>query len=399
MKVLLANKFFFRKGGAETVFFNERAFLQSVGIQVVDFSMSDRRNDPSPYSEHFVKPKDYHDGETALWSRVETGLSLIHSREAVKRIERLVAQERPDIVHCHNIYHQLTPSILLAAKRVGAKTIMTLHDYKVVCPIYTRVRDGHACGSCERGEFFNVIRHRCSEGSLGRSALLFAEATFQRLTGSYESVDCVIVPSEFMGRVVTRWRFPSDRVRVIHNGVNLDEFKANQAKQGYALYFGRLSKEKGLLTLAAAQAGTGMRVIVAGTGPMEQTLRQDFPGLELVGHRTGPALRELVEGASCVILASEWEENCPMSILEAMAAGKAVIASRMGGIPELVEDGITGILFAAGDIEGLRGAMRRILLDQAVQAEMGRQGRIRAEAEFSDRQHNAKLLEVYQALK
>jgi glycosyltransferase involved in cell wall biosynthesis len=325
-------------------------------------------------------------------------LSLVHSPEAVRRISALIEREKPDLLHCHNIYHQLTPSIMVAAKRQGVRVVLTLHDYKVICPVYTRLRGDQVCTECEHGDFFNVVRHRCADGSLGRSALLYAEAVAQQWMGSYACVDRVIAPSRFMAEAVSRWRFPPEKVALLYNGVDTARFSPKHGDQGYFLFLGRLSKEKGLLTLAKAQKDSGVRVVIAGTGPLETTLRHDYPGLEMVGHLSGEALRARIDGAAGIVVPSEWHENCPMSVLEAMAAGKPVIGSRMGGIPELVADGETGLLFDAGNPENLRQCMVGLLADRDRLAAMGRKGRESAEKNFTLAHHNAGLLKIYESI-
>ena len=155
MRVLFANKFFFRNGGSEVVMFQERDYLLGAGHEVVDFSMQDERNFPSPNAAFFVGRQDYRGGAGKL-GKLKSAFSLIHSGEAVDRISALIRQTRPDVVHCHNIYHQLTPSIIGAAKKLGVPVVLTLHDYKPVCPTYNRLRDGKPCSDCLDGDFSHV---------------------------------------------------------------------------------------------------------------------------------------------------------------------------------------------------------------------------------------------------
>jgi glycosyltransferase involved in cell wall biosynthesis len=401
VKVLFANKFFFVNGGSETVFFQERAFLREQGVEVLDFAMHDARNLPSPQAMHFVGATGYKEvasGMSGKIGKLKAAASLLHSPEAVRKISALIKQERPDILHCHNIYHQLTPSIIKAAHGLGVKTVLTLHDYKVVCPTYVRLRDGKPCSECLHGDFLNVVSHRCSDGSLGRSALLYAEAKLQQWLGSYDLLDKVIAPSRFMLDSVTKWRFPSDKVVLNHNGIDLAQYVPSEEDAGYVLYLGRLSAEKGLLTLGRAQAASGVRVKVAGTGPLEAELRAAFPGMELLGYQSGAALRQLIEQASTIVVPSEWYENCPMSVLEAMACGKPVIGSRIGGIPELVGEGVTGLLFEPGDTAQLRNCIETIMGDIGVRRQMGSAARKSVEQHFSLARHNAALMPVYQSL-
>lgn len=396
MKILLANKFFFVNGGSETVYFQEREFLKNSGAEVVDFSMTDPRNFPSAQAADFVGATTYRAG--GKLAKLQAAVGLLHSPEAVRNITALIERERPDILHCHNIYHQLTPSIIRAAHRLGVKTVLTLHDYKVICPTYTRQRPEGPCSECIKGDFSKVLRHRCSDGSLGRSALLFAEAKLHQWLGSYDVLDHVIAPSRFMLDSVTQWRFSPEKASLNYNGIDPAAFRFSAEDDGYVLFLGRLSAEKGLLTLGKAQALSGVPVKIAGTGPLLERLKSDYPGLELLGYQSGEPLRQLIARAAAVVVPSEWYENCPMSVLEAMACGKPVIGSRMGGIPELVEDGVTGRLFESGNAEQLATVMRELLGSPDLRSSMGVKARAAVEQRFSLEQHNARLLALYEFL-
>jgi glycosyltransferase involved in cell wall biosynthesis len=392
----LANKFFFRKGGCEAVLFQERDFLIGAGFDVIDFSMHDTRNLPSPYSKYFVGEQAY-DTPLALGAQAHSALKLIHSPEAVRKFGRLIDRTRPDIVHCHNVYHQLTPSIIGAAKRRGVPVVLTLHDYKPICPTYTRLQHGKVCSDCIDGQFRNVVKHRCADGSLAKSLLLFAEARVQSLLRSYEQVDLFVAPSQFMRESVTRHRLPKDRVQVIYNGIDCRSVQPSLEDQGYALFLGRLSPEKGIETLLAAHARLAekMPLVIAGTGPLEQKLRSTYPHASYLGHVSGTTLQSTIRGASLIVVPSEWYENCPMSVLEAMAEAKPVVASNIGGIPELVINENTGLLFEPGDPDGLSACLARLTANPHLRRRYGMAGRMRAEAQFSMDRHNASLLEKY----
>jgi glycosyltransferase involved in cell wall biosynthesis len=396
LRALLANKFFYRKGGAEVVMLQERAFLIEAGFDVIDFAMQDPRNLPSVYAEYF-SPNRLYDQPLNAIDRIGTALSLIHSPEAVRKFERLIEKTQPDIVHCHNIYHQLTPSIIRAAKRRNIPVVLTLHDYKPICPTYTRLRNGQICSECVENRFANVIKHRCADGSLSKSLLLYAEAQAQRLLGSYEQVDRFIAPSEFMRSSVTRHRFPKERVEVIYNGVDCSRISASHHDLGYALYIGRLTPEKGVETLLSAHAGIAGQVplVVAGTGPMEQDLRARYPGASYLGHLSGSTLESAIRDAALIVVPSEWYENCPMSVLEAMAHGKAVVASDIGGIPELVLHQETGLLFPPGNHEALKDCLTRLMADPDLRHGYGTAARSRLETKFALDQHNSALLKLY----
>ena len=396
MKVLLANKFFFRNGGPETVMFQERCFLRASGATVVDFSMEDERNFDSPYASYFVSRRDYRNGNRL--GKLRSALTMIHSREAVHKISALIETTRPDLVHCHNIYHQLTPSIVGAAKSLGVPVVMTLHDYKPVCPTYLRLRAGRPCSLCLDGDFSHVLRTRCAGGSVQASAILYAEAVVQRWLGSYERVDRLLVPSRFMRDAILH-RFNPDQVVLLYNGVDTTELTASLRDEAFVLYLGRLSPEKGIQTLLEAHDKTdGWRLVIAGTGPLESALLKQDHKASFVGHLSGESLRATIASASVVVMPSECYENCPMSVLESMAYGKPVVASRIGGIPELVVDGETGFLFEPGRVDELRRHLDRLMSDPTLRARLGAAARTRAERQFSIHKHNADLASIYQSL-
>lgn len=397
MKILIANKFFFRNGGSEVVMFQERDFLLRVGHQVVDFSMQDERNSASDHAAYFVDRQDYRGG--GKLGKLKSALAFVHSPEAVRKIGALIDTTRPDLVHCHNIYHQLTPSIIGAAKARGVPVALTLHDYKPVCPAYTRLSDGKPCSACLDGDFLQVLKRRCADGSLGKSALLYAEAVVQRRLGNYEKVDRFIAPSRFM-RDAALHRFRPEQVELLYNGVDLSAIAPAEGDEGYVLYLGRLSHEKGIETLLQAHANAAGRwsLVVAGTGSLMDEFSVKYATARYVGHLTGDALKKTVAGAAVVVVPSEWYENCPMSVLEAMAYGKPVVGSRMGGIPELVAEGETGLLFEPGSVVELQEKLDTLMLSPELRRSMGQKARARVEREFSLERHNTGLMEIYKSL-
>jgi glycosyltransferase involved in cell wall biosynthesis len=361
--------------------------------------MNDARNFPSKYESYFVAQKGYRSNSRS--NQIKSALSLIHSREAVKQITRLIRDEKPDLLHCHNIYHQLTPSIINAAARLKIPVVLTLHDYKPVCPVYTQLANGQPCTKCSEGRFEALLSQRCADGSIGRSALLWAEARYHAAAHSYQHVDKFIAPSRFMRDAVVR-RFGDDKVVHIPNGIDTSRIEASGQEQekGFVLYLGRLSPEKGVETLLQAHAAddAAWRLVVAGTGPLLQDLKSRFPLAEFTGHLTGDALKTRLREASLVVVPSEWHENSPLSILEAMAHAKPIVASRIGGIPELVRDGETGFLFNPKDAQELSSRIRTLLGDSDLRKKFGREARRIAETQYSLTRHGASLLSLYENL-
>jgi glycosyltransferase involved in cell wall biosynthesis len=397
VKVLYANKYFFRKGGAEVVMLQEMEYMRGVNVAVIEFSMTNPQNIWSPYASSFVSERDYQ--SESLQSRIKSAATFIHSPEAVRKISDLIRAEAPDVLHCHNIYHQLTPSIIRAAVRLGVPVVLTLHDFKIVCPIYVRYRNGARCIECSRERFWPVVKHRCSEQSFSRSVLLWAEARYHSMRSSYELVAKIIAPSRYMRDSVAPW-FGDGKVVHVPNGVDVSRIGCGSVDGGYVLFFGRISPEKGIETLlqAHAAAGNAWRLVVAGTGPLAEQLKHRYPLAEFTGHLGGDELGRLISEASLVVVSSECDENCPLSALEAMAYAKPVVASRVGGVPELVRDGETGLLFKAGDRHDLLAKIQTMLKDVELRKRFGRLGRALVRSEYSLESHGRTLLSIYEGL-
>lgn len=399
MKILLVNKFFFIKGGAETVYFQERDMLKRAGVEVIDFSMQHEKNFPSDYADYFVRNVDYHQ-QSDLLGGIKTAVNFIHNAEACKKMLALLQKERPDVVHFHNIYHQLTPALIKVARNFGCKTVLTAHDYKIVCPAYSMLREGKVCDACITGTVFNAFKYRCQEGSASKSLLLSLEATWQYIAQNYQALDVIISPSQFL-RGILRRKLPNSRIDVIVNGVDDSKPVTEINDDGYLLYFGRLSREKGVATLALAHQKMRNKapLKVVGHGPLYDGLVAKYPDVEFVGYvQQGEALDNLIKHARAVILPSECYENCSMAVLEAMAFAKPVIGARIGGIPEQIRDGIEGILFEPGNAQALADAMDTLIDDPEKARVMGLCGRERLSEKYALRKHMDTLQTLYQEL-
>lgn len=399
MKILFANKFFFMKGGAETVFFQEREMVRQAGHQVIDFAMQHPDNLPSPQSGYFPANVDYHQ-QHGLFERLKIAARFIHNQEACDRLAELIRAERPDIVHFHNIYHQLTPAIIRVAKSLGCKTVLTAHDYKVVCPSYSmQVKNEPFEPARIEGSWLKLFRHQWLEGSWSKSLLLSAEAAWQQWRRNYEQVDALVAPSAFMARML-RSRLPASRIEVILNGIDVEASRESGEDRGYFLFLGRLMAEKGVETLARAHQRmtrpAGLKIV--GGGPLQAHLGHHYPNAELLGFKQGEELLDLLRHAKAVVVPSEWYENCSMSVLEAMAYGKPVIGARIGGIPEQIRDGVDGLLFEAGNVDELSHCMDMLVAEPELTNLMGASARQRLINDYSLLNHKNKLMGLYESI-
>ena len=365
MRVLMVNKFHYIVGGSETCYFSMKRLLKKRGHTVIDFSMADERNAPSPYSGYFTGNVDYH-ARNSLGRRIVMSRDFVYSPEAKRNFERLVRDTRPDLVHLHMFSHQISPSILDVVKKYRLPAVYTAHDLQLLCPNYKMLRHGNLCEACLHGKVFSCVRNRCVMDSFVKSALSALENKLHRSRGIYDVIQYLIMPSEFYRQKFIEAGYAPERLVHIPNFLNLLPLKdpVREKQEPYILYAGRLSEEKGLRTLLRAAEGTDISLRIAGTGPMEDeikcSLRGRSPrGTRLLGFLRGPALADEISMASALVLPSEWYENGPYAAIEALRCGRPLIGSRIGGIAEMIRD--NGWLTVPGDAEGLRGAMRAAL--------------------------------------
>ena len=401
MQVLLANKFLFEKGGAEKSLFETARLLEAHGHQTRYFAMQHARNRPCADARHFVSEVDYED--SSLRMRLKAGARMLYSLEAARKLAGLLDGSRIDIAHLNNIYHQLSPSILRTLHRRGVPMVMSLRDYKVVCGSYQMLAQDRPCEACRGGRHLQASLKRCVKDSLAASVLTTVEMTLHhRILDLYGLVDLFISPSAFLKDKVREMGFPGEVVHLPNFVGGLAEVAPQYGSaRARLVYSGRLGREKGLATLMRAAKGLPLRLEIIGEGPMREPLealaRQESIGnVEFTGYLSGALLQDHVRAATAVVVPSQWYENNPRSVIEAFALGKPVIGARIGGIPELVRHGDTGLTFTPGDVQALRGCIDEMLAHPARAADMGRRGRHLVETELSPERHYARLMQVYE---
>lgn len=361
MKICLVNKFHTVKGGSETYYFGLGELLLKRGHEVVYFSMKDENSRPCEQEKYFVEHVDFN----APMSKIQTvkaALKMLYSFEAKKKFEQLITDEKPDIIHLNIFQSQLTGSIVDVAKKYHIPIVYTAHDLKSICPNYQMMNHGEICEKCLSGNYLNCFQTGCMKDSKAKSLLATMEAYVYQWKKTYQKLDLIITPSAFYKSKIEEAGIA--KCPVIHMANFLPEgteYQCHNPKGDYFLYFGRLGREKGILTLvkAYAQAKVEKPLYIVGTGPVKEQIEQLITekGLQdrvkLLGFKSGQELKDIVANALCVCLPSEWYENGPYSIMEAQAVGRPVIVSRNGGLPELVEDGVTGYIVNPKDAEDL----------------------------------------------
>ncbi len=401
MRILYVNKFFDLHGGAEVYVHRLIKKQIAAGHEVHVFSTQSQKNQPSLDAARFVKRFDYSRSEGALRD-AHKAVAFLWNREAKRAMTETLRDLRPDVIHLHNIYHHLSTSILAPIRQSRIPCVQTLHDYKLACPNYKMFTEGSVCERCKGRNYFESVVHQCLFPSTAANMLAAVEMGMTKLAQSYErTVKIFIAPSQFLADKMVAWGEPSSKFEVIPNPVDIPEVSASR-DGNFLLAVGRLSIEKGFDTLIRAAARVpDVRIKIAGIGPEESRLKQlvktlNAKNIEFVGFLRHDDLGEMRRRAMGLVVPSVWYENAPLAVLEALADGLPVIASRIGGLPELVEDGNNGFLFDAQSPEALAIAMKRFVTgDGCNPSAMAASSRHRAKERYTWSMHMAALEALY----
>ncbi len=383
------------RGGSDRYFFALAELLRKHGHQVVPFTAASPKNEPSEWDQYFPRAADFENpGPIDL-------LRFLYSRDAAKSMQRLLNNTNVDIAHFHIYHGKLTASILDRLKKTGVPLIQTLHDYKLTCPVAVHLSNDEICEACEGKHFWRALPKRCNRGLLTRTALSVTESYVSQMLGAVEKFDHFVSVSHFLRKKMISHGIPEDKISTVHNFVDVSDITPNFSVGDYILYFGRVHRSKGILTLIEAAAPlkqVPLYIVGDGVGMPEVRRILEQTGCEhiqLLGFKQGDELQELILNSICTVLPSEWYENCPMSVLESYAYGKPVIGADIGGIPELIVDGVDGCLVPSGDQEALRERLLWMAEHRNEAVEMGRTGRHKMETMFNADIHYEKIMNVY----
>lgn len=404
MKILHVNKFYFPKRGADRVFFAVSKLLEDHGNNVVPFSMEHPKNLKTGYSEYFVSQVNF-DNPTTIIEKFRVLGRMLYSFEAKRKISRLLSEVPCEIAHLENIYHQISPSILGTIKRRGMPIVMTVHDLKLMCPNYKMYTQNAVCERCFKHKYYNAVLHKCMKNSSINSIPVMLEMYFHKIMRYYEkNVDLFLAPSEFMKTKMVQWGFDASRIEVLPNFVDTEFFAPGNKDNGYFFYSGGLEPEKGILTLLkAVKKAPSVRVVISGGGSMasyvekyisENHLEQQ---IHYVGFIEREETKKYLQECTASLVLSELYENNPLAVLESIASAKATIGTDVGGIPELIEDGKTGVLIKPSDHIALARVMTELSRDTKRAASMGREAHKKA-SRYSQQMYYRQLSSYYEKL-
>ncbi len=404
MKILQINNYHFRRGGADVVYLNTGKLLKKMGHEVFYFSQKSKDHPITESSRDFVENIDFF--KVSAIRRIFLIPRFFFSIEAKKKLEKLIAIEKPNIAHIHLYKGTLTPSILIALEKLKIPTVISLHDYGFLCP-HNLLIDGknNICERCINHSAFNCIIHRCNRNNLFLSTVSAFEYLFHRYFIPFEKYfDRIILVSKFAYELHSRINKLKEKLNHLYNFYpGLNGTAINNKKGSYFLFYGRLSEEKGIITLINAWLVVKRKEIlkIVGTGPLLDIIqkkinKEGVKNIELIGFKQGDELLELIRNSSFVIVPSEWYENNPLTVIEAYANGKPVIASNIGGLPEIVRDYETGYLFEMKNTAQLKSVIDKASqISQPEYEHLSNNARKFAEENFQEDNHYNKLMEIY----
>ncbi|MCS3202762.1 MULTISPECIES: glycosyltransferase [Bacteroides] len=391
MKILLVNKFYYRRGGDCIYMLNLEQLLKTHGHDVAVFAMDYPENIETEWKRYFPNEIKFTPGVGML----ETFMRMFGLGEVKRKFNSLLNDFKPDVVHLNNIHTQLSPVIARLAYERGIKVIWTLHDYKLLCPRYDCLRNGNkVCEECFADKH-KVLEYKCMKNSKLASMLAYKEAMKWSREKLESYTDAFICPSQFMQHKMAQGEFDRKKMYILCNFIDIERTRRDSYdKEDYYCFIGRLSFEKGIETLIEAARTLPYHLKIIGGGPLADILKEKAKGanIEFTGYKEWPEIKEIVGKARFSVVPSEWYENNPLSVIEAQCLGTPVLGANIGGIPELIKEGVNGMCFESRNIMDLKNKIEKMFILNVDYKQLAKSSQIR----YSSEKHYNELLELYQ---
>lgn len=404
MRIILVNYRYFISGGPERYYFNIKEVLERHGHEVIPFSIKSSRNIPNSYEDYFLDIVDdeiyFSQAKRKTPKMILKSFSrMFYSLEARSKMSRLIEDTKPDVVYVMQMHNKISPSIVDAAKSHGIPVVHRISDFQYMCPnalFYNDVKG--ICEDCIDGHRWHCVKYKCVLGSYLYSGIKAAAKLLHDVTGVTKKIDAFVVPSSFTLRNLNRFGLPLEKLHHIPTFFNLKEECPAVTYEPYFLYIGRIEKQKGLMTLVKSFADTGYKLKVIGfsNGGYIDELKAYLSGkphnIEFLGRLAFEHIVPYLRSCLCTVVPSEWYDNFPNAILESFAYKKAVLATAVGSLPELVENGATGLTFKYASVADLSEKARTIMENTALAAQMGEKGYERLRENYSPEKHYEQLI-------
>jgi len=386
MKIVLVHNFYRQAGGEDVVFQSEKRLLERAGHAVI------------PYVRSNMELKN-----DSLVHRIGILAGMIWSQESRQRFAAILEAERPDVVHVHNTFMVISPSIYSACSERGIPVVQTLHNFRLLCPVSSFFRNGMVCEECLSHSLFRSVLHGCYRNSRQASGAVASMLATHRALGTWQkSVTRYIALTHFGKEKFVRAGFPADKIVVKPNFVDPDPGEKPRAGE-YALFLGRMDETKGTRVLLDAwnKLPAKYPLHVVGDGPDRQWMEAQVRELRLSevifrGRLSHAEAVEAVKGARFTVMPSVWYETFGLCIIESFACGTPVLCSRLGAMSDVVDDQVTGLHFNSGDPEDIAKKVEWAWNHPLELARMGRSARRKYESDYTAEKNYSQLLEIYE---
>ena len=410
MRIALVNYRYYVSGGPERYMFNIKDVLERNGHEVIPFSIKSSKNVPSPYEEEFLDTVDdqtyYAQSKKTIRVVLKSFTRMFYSFEAKKVFARFLDKHKPELVYIIHYHNKISPSIIDAAKARNIPVVHRISDFQYMCPnaLFYNEKTG-ICEDCLKGRVLSCVKNKCVMNSRVYSAIKFAAKKLHDFMHTTEKIDAFVVPSSFTLKKLNQFGIPMEKLHHIPTFFNLKNDDVEVSYEPYFLFVGRLEKQKGLMTLVKAFVKTQipLKIIGFSNDGYEDELKAFLVGkkhqIEFLGRKSFEEIEPYLKSCLCTVVPSEWYDNFPNVILESFAYKKAVVATDIGSLPELVVDGETGCLFKYGDVDNLADKAEKILKGEMNAKEMGEKAFAVLKDKYAPQAHYAQLMSLFEGMK
>ena len=402
----MANWTWYPSGGDWTYIESICKLYENKGHHIIPFSVKNNKNFPTPYDRYFLDEVDYKQyyQKKQIISGINTALKSIYSLEAKRKVKQLLNENRVDVAQLNSITNYHTPSIIPVLRKAKIPIIWRILDYRLICPNSTLFVNGKVCQECINNSFYNCIINKCKKKSLLASSLLAIENYAYSILPIYKQIDLFLFQSEFTRDMFVKFGYDIKKTHIIENPYDGSGIQPQYNGSNYILYFGRIEKEKGIYTLLDAMKSLpDIHLKVVGNGTeylncIDYTSKNSISNVTFLGPKWNAELEPIIKDCEFVIVPSEWHEPSPYVVLQSFSYGKPVIASKMGGLNDLIQDRINGLFFKPGDANDLSEKIKSLFSNKVLIKEMGVIAKQILDSKYSPERYYADTMNVFTSL-
>lgn len=410
MRIIVANYRFFIAGGPEKYMFKFMEAAEKKGIEIIPFSVNNPQNENTPYSKFFAKPRSkqlmYADTKKSISNIFGMIRATVWNYDAEYRLRKLIRYTNPDVVYILHEVNHLSPSIIRACKKEGVRVVHRISDFFMFCPKYDFLCGNEICESCLYGDYKKAIEMKCVKGSKFATLLRVFAMKLYEWTNIYADVDQFVCTCEFTKGKLIEGGIPENKITCIPTFIDATRINPSYEHGKYFLFLGRMAHQKGVFyAIEAMKYLKNSDYVLKITGSITES-KEDQEILRFIkdnnlekkiiftGFLTGENLENLIKNATCVVCPAIWYENMPNTVIESYAYGKPVVASRVGSLAEIIDDGKTGFLFEMKNSYMLAEKLKKFIYDYDLASIMGENAREKCEKEYNVDCHFRELIPV-----